>query len=80
MKYVANPVIVDAYKIIDIRSIDGDLHLDLDNGVVFKVENEMRARMYPVAGDYLVIQEDGYQYLNPRDVFERKYSRVVNDE
>ena len=30
----------------------------------------------PVAGDYVVTQEDGYQYLNPKEVFERKYSPV----
>lgn len=33
----------------------------------------MMARYTPVVGDYWVVQEDGYIYLNPRDVFERKY-------
>ncbi len=33
----------------------------------------MTARYTPVEGDYVVTQEDGYTYINPRDVFERKY-------
>ncbi len=40
----------------------------------------MIARMTPQVGDYLVIQEDGYEYLNPKEVFERKYSRVDSNE
>ncbi|MBK5570106.1 MAG: hypothetical protein I8N66_27295 [Ensifer sp. SSB1] len=34
----------------------------------------MTSRYVPVAGDFVVTQEDGYVYLNPRDVFTRKYS------
>jgi hypothetical protein len=37
----------------------------------------MTARYWPKPGDYLVRQSDGYEYLNPREVFERKYSRVT---
>lgn len=36
----------------------------------------MLARMNPNVGDYWVIQEDGYVYLNPREVFRRKYSPI----
>jgi hypothetical protein len=35
--------------------------------------HEMLARYTPVPGDYWVVQADGYVYLNPKDVFERKY-------
>lgn len=38
----------------------------------------MLARYIPEEGDYWVIQEDGYEHLNPKAVFERKYS--VSDE
>ena len=36
----------------------------------------MIARYVPKTGDYLVTQEDGYIYVNPREVFERKYSQA----
>lgn len=36
----------------------------------------MISRFIPQAADYWVIQEDGYVYLNPKDVFERKYSKL----
>lgn len=38
--------------------------------------SEMQARYIPKAGDYWVIQSDGYEYLNPKEVFERKYRSV----
>lgn len=37
------------------------------------VTSEMTARYFPEPGDYLVKQEDGYLYINPKAVFERKY-------
>jgi hypothetical protein len=36
----------------------------------------MLARYVPEVGDYLVTQEDGYEYFNPKDVFERKYHSI----
>lgn len=42
-----------------------------------KIPYSMTSRYQPVVGDYLVIQEDGYEYLNPKEVFERKYSPVA---
>lgn len=72
MKYKANPVIVEAYRIIS----NERLCLQLDNGTDFRPTIEMMARITPEIGDYLVIQKDGYQYLNPKDVFERKYSKL----
>jgi hypothetical protein len=36
--------------------------------------------MQPKSGDYLVRQEDGYEYLNPKEVFERKYSLAEGDQ
>ena len=76
MKYKANPVIVDAYRIIG----NERLCLQLENGQDFHPTVEMIARITPEVGDYLVIQEDGYEYLNPKEVFERKYSKVDSDE
>jgi hypothetical protein len=76
MKYIANPVEVDAFKIVAIGTTsghDGSQALELEDRWVVATR-EMTARMKPQVGDYWVIQSDGYVYLNPKDVFERKYS------
>ena len=39
----------------------------------------MLARYHPQIDDYLVIQEDGYTYVNPKSVFERKYNQVYRN-
>lgn len=80
MKYQANPVIVDAFKIVDIsEGEDGDVSMALDNGENVTATSEMLARIVPIVGDYWVTQSDGYIYLNPKDVFERKYSPVAEE-
>jgi hypothetical protein len=78
MKYIANPVIVDAYKIVEIEDKDDDLeyYLTLENGDKVTAGISMYIRHEPAVGDYWVIQSDGYVYLNPAFVFERKYSKV----
>jgi hypothetical protein len=80
MKYRANPVIVDAWRITGVAPALPSGHTmlyldDPDAGVVI-ASPEMTERMWPSVGDYVVKQEDGYIYLNPRHVFERKYSPV----
>ncbi len=98
MKYVANPVVVDAFKIVEVgkpakptidelevilnhggQPVLGFL-LRLDDGAQVVATPEMTSRMTPAIGDYWVIQSDGYIYLNPKEVFERKYSPLANDE
>jgi hypothetical protein len=88
MKYQANPVVVEAHRIVSVGPVrgndvilpdgtwekEGSQHLALDNGENVIASAAMRARMEPEPGDYWVKQEDGYIYLNPKDVFERKYS------
>lgn len=78
MKFVANPVEVDAFKIEKVTPLEGVTHgafaLLLEDGREVITTCEMAARMTPAPGDYWVIQADGYVYLNPRAVFERKYS------
>lgn len=77
MKYKANPVVVDAFKIIGILDNDGlvnDLPVRLENDEIVYCTDEMMSRMKPAIGDYWVVQSDGYTYLNPKEVFERKYS------
>lgn len=77
MKYIANPVEVEAFKITKVfpEADQGDFSriLELENGKLFQAEKGMMSRMTPQVGDYWVIQSDGYVYLNPKDVFERKY-------
>lgn len=75
MKYIANPVEADAYVIEKISPIIDSSKMELklsEIGVRFATP-AMIARYTPTVGDYFVIQEDGYVYLNPKSVFERKY-------
>jgi hypothetical protein len=75
--HVANPVRVHARQVTAVDPApDGSAHLTLADGGTATATPEMLARITPEAGDYLVEQLDGYLYLNPKDVFERKYSPV----
>ena len=78
MKYQANPVVVDAEIIVSVGPIlpNGSMHVATSDGENRVAPKEMISRFIPGEGDYWVRQEDGYEYLNPKDVFERKYSRV----
>lgn len=79
MKYQANSVIVEAFQIISIGAYGGQVLLEFEEYDLYDLYEpslEMLARMIPEIGDYLVIQEDGYTYLNPKEVFERKYSKM----
>ena len=88
MKYIANPVEVEAFKILEIAGAENNVadqtptyHLVIGDPLapshVVVATPEMTSRMTPKIGDYWVIQSDGYVYLNPKEVFERKY-RAVN--
>lgn len=76
--HIANPVSVQARKITSVSRINNgvDTSLLLDGGDAYLAGPEMTARYRPVDGDYLVIQEDGYHYINPKEVFERKYREI----
>lgn len=76
MKYKANPAIVDAFKIIGLEENLEHMCLDafLEGAPTEYLTPEMTSRYKPTIGDYLVIQDDGYKYINPKNVFERKYS------
>lgn len=77
--YVANPVQVEAFAIVSVSALQGEgsMNLALDNGENVVASKEMLARYIPVAGDYWVVQTDGYVYLNPKEVFERKYQAIA---
>lgn len=80
MKFIANPVSVEAHQIVEINVFHDTLRerkmpvLKLDDGTTFTPTDEMLSRIIPRPGDYVVKQEDGYTSINPRAVFERKYS------
>ncbi len=76
MIYRANPVEVQAHIIIGVCPIasDGSIHVITEDGTSRIASRHMIARYIPSSGDYWVIQRDGYEYVNPKDVFERKYS------
>lgn len=81
--HIANPVRVKAIRILEVTDITNrapgcgqtspDLMLRLEDGTNCAISADMTARYVPVVGDYMVWQEDGYTYVNPKDVFERKY-------
>ena len=75
MKYIANPIEVDAERISEVLASTGEtpMILKLESGKLYSPNAGMLARMTPIAGDYVVTQSDGYVYLNPKEVFERKY-------
>ena len=73
MKYVARPVIVDAFRITQIHIKESSILIFLEDGNEKELDHSMFARYIPEIGDYLVTTEDGYQYLNPALVFENKY-------
>lgn len=78
LTHVANPVRVNARAIVEVAT-DNHCHgfmATLSDGSRFHITAAMSVRHTPVVGDYIVTQEDGYVYLNPKDVFERKYSAI----
>lgn len=78
MKYVANPVVVDAFVITGFEENPEMACTDamFEDAPTVHLTPEMMARYTPILGDYYVIQDDGYAYVNPKNVFERKYSKV----
>lgn len=87
--HMANPVLVNATRILEVTDITDrsegkaqsspDLMLRLEDGRNFSANMSMTSRYVPVPGDYLVTQEDEYAYINPKEVFERKYSPINSD-
>ncbi len=83
---------ITAFKIIDIEHTHADhvpgrpCKVMVNDKDAVGVENcsvgwiecdaAMNARMYPQIGDYVVVQPDGYTYLNPKKVFEEKFEKV----
>jgi hypothetical protein len=82
MKYQANPVIVDAYEITHVSELteNGSRWLALKDAPGHFATAEMMSRMTPAVGDFWVVQSDGYVYLNPRDVFLRKYAPLAKQD
>lgn len=88
--YIARPIPVNATRILEVTDIterrEGygqscpDLMLCLEDGRNYTASSSMTSRYVPVPGDYLVTQEDGYEYLNAKEVFERKYAPIGEDD
>ena len=76
MKAVAKAVEVDFYEIESWAkpSEDGDRIVHCSEYRSFVITPAMTARVDDLNEfHYVVVQSDGYVYLNPKDVFERKY-------
>jgi hypothetical protein len=52
----------------------------LQSGEDVRADKGMISRLIPQEGDYWVVQEDGYTYLNPKSVFERKYHTETEED
>lgn len=78
-KYKYKPVEVEGFVITKVRCIcqNAEYEITLENGEMKFVGQKMTARMIPVKGDYFVIQGDGYEYLNPKVVFEKKFEEIL---
>ena len=79
--YQGKPIIVHASEITAVGEADsdGNRELTLAGGGTRIATADMMSRMVPVSGDYWVIvpQADGnYEYINPKAVFEAKYSPI----
>jgi len=77
--HVANPVRVNVSVICNVGEQDenGSLNVVTEDGYWHLLSAAMISRHVPVIGDYIVIQErDGYKYVNPKEVFESKYSVI----
>jgi len=74
--HIANPVAISARIILGVSTITEGAMLALEDTTNHFANHAMLARYTPVAGDYLVTQADGYEYVNPKDVFERKYHPI----
>jgi hypothetical protein len=85
MRYQALPVIVDAFEIEEVlpgpeavrKDCASGVQCRLSSGLTLIATAEMLARYSPVVGDYWVVQADGYAYINPLDVFLRKYEHIA---
>lgn len=77
--YVYKPIEVEAYRIDRVRTIcqHAEYEVTLENGETKIVDKGMVARYCPIPGDYYVIQQDGYVYINPKAVFENKFEETV---
>lgn len=85
--YTTLPRIVMAAIIVAVHAAGSEASpgnmamLELDDGSKFSADGAMTIRHWPQPGDYLVKTEnpDGsaYYYLNPKDVFEEKYTEVL---
>src|SRR6185437_5845262 len=75
----ANPVRVNARAVVELTADThcGGFMAKLCDGSRFHITAAMSVRHTPIVGDYIVTQEDGYVYVNPKDVFERKYSPIA---
>jgi hypothetical protein len=76
--HVANPVHVNASPICNIGEPNGagQVLVVTEDGSHHVLTPEMLSRIAPQHDDYVVIQSDGYIYVNPKAVFERKYSPI----
>lgn len=84
MKYSANPLIVDAFKIIGVgeHTPSHGRKLLIDDGAEGGTEVVAASHMKtePKVGDYWVVQEGGVSAISPKAAFESKYTAIETPE
>lgn len=77
MRYLAKPFVVNAFKIVSVQSepgANGSRNVATEDGNNRNASATMLLRRVPVSGDYWIVREDGYEYLESKAVFERSYA------
>jgi hypothetical protein len=87
MRFIANPIEIDAQQIIGIEPLEHGGVLDvganfgllllLENGTKFPAGKELIARHVPSAGDFLVTTNE-FVSIVPQEAFVQRYQRAVS--
>ena len=75
--HTMNNIPAQADLITSVAPAIGGIDVTLAGGAVFFASDAMVLIHTPVADDYLVTQDDGFQYLAAAAVFERQYSAIT---
>lgn len=85
-RYVARPVLADAWQIVEVQQgsmldrcdLSYSIRLEGSSDFILLTHAQV-ARHRPVKGDYFVRQQDGYEYVAPKAVHERKYRCIERE-
>lgn len=81
MQYIAKPVIVSAFQIIEIRGYTDtrNVQLTLEDERHVEALNDMTVRITPKVGDYWITNADGYEHLMSKAKFAEHYEALTEE-